>query len=232
MLKVTHPTQIRVLRTLVFEESLSYSELNRIAEPEMSSDNFNFHLKKLISQGIISKEDSHYFIADKGLEYASRIDLQETLVFQQPKVAIALGIFKDESENEFLLNQRLYQPLKNTWGMHTEKMRIGDRWEDVISRCLKNETGITSYKHKQVGISHLIRESDSLVLAHVVHHIFKIYPTNTEEIIFETDQVRNLWVKTEDVYDCTPTTPTFLKLFKEIVENEIVFMESEIEGRI
>lgn len=232
MHKVTHPIQIKTLVSLVYSESLHFSELNASAAAEMTSDNFTFHLRKLQSLGLVEKDGDMYFLADKGVEYASRIDLKSSHVHKQPKCSISIAIYKDESEKEVLLAQRKYQPLRDTWGIHTEKMRLGDTFEEAIRRCLKSETGIQDYTYKWAGVSHLIRYNDGVLLADVVHNLFRIYPQSLDTLELETKEIRNEWCKVGDVSKKSPTTPTFQEVFKAMREQEIVFQERVVEGRI
>lgn len=231
MVKITHPTQTEILKALIYEERLSFSDLNRIAAPEMSSDNFNFHIKRLIELGIIEKKGTEYFLDDKGVEFSSRIDLKERRVFKQPKLSIALGIFEDRTEKKILLTQRKYQPLKGFWGFHTEKMRFGEVWNDAISRCLLKETGILEFETQPFGVTHLLREDDGVVLADVIHLQFKIFPNEKSPIFFESEEVINEWVGVENVTTNYKTTSTFKVIFQKMLEDESIFHETIVHGR-
>lgn len=64
-MEITHPTQIKILQTLIEDISLGFAQLNKQADPSMTSDNFNFHLKELQAKGILNKADKKYALTNK-----------------------------------------------------------------------------------------------------------------------------------------------------------------------
>lgn len=231
-MEITHPTQIKILQALIEEITLGFSELNKQSDPEMTSDNFNFHIKELLAKGILSKDNRKYTLTNKGVEYAARIDLSANHIFKQPKTAVAIGVFKDRSQKEILLGQRKYQPLKNSWSFHTEKTRFGETYQETITRCLLNETGLTEFEFDPVGSSHMMRKDKDIYIADVIHIMFKVFPKSFDGLKFETEFIHNEWFETSDLNAISPTTPTFLKLFKKMLNNEIIVEENLELGRI
>ena len=231
-MKITHPTQINILKALTTNGASGYSDLNKAAEPEMTSDNFNFHLKKLAQLGAVHKDGQIYKLTDKGLEFASRIDLDATHIFKQPKVSVAVAIFRDRRCNELLLSQRKYQPLQDYWSFHTEKMRFGEKYSDTIERCLLSETGLSEFEYEPIGSSHLLREHDGEFISDVIHILFKVFPKSFDELQMETEFIKNSWVPASEASKVTPTTQTFLKILKQTLDADPIFEESLVSGRL
>ena len=52
-----HPIQANILLSLLFKTKVRFTELNSLKVP---SDQFNFHLKRLLETSLIEKTNSHY----------------------------------------------------------------------------------------------------------------------------------------------------------------------------
>ena len=50
-----HSVQVTILRHLLFKPHATFSELQK--STDLTSDHFNFHIKKLIEEGFVEKGD-------------------------------------------------------------------------------------------------------------------------------------------------------------------------------
>lgn len=139
-----HKTQIAILRYLLFVPAAGFAELQKATE--LSSDHFNFHVKKLLDEGYVEKTGRGYKLSNKGKEYANRMDTDENEIEKQPKIGVAITLERTgtSGEREFLFQQRKKNPYYDFWGRPTGKVRWGESIIDTANRELKEETGLTA----------------------------------------------------------------------------------------
>lgn len=139
-----HPAQAAILRHLLFSAASGFAEMQK--STELTSDHFNFHIKKLQSEGYVSKDGSQYRLTGKGKEYANRMDTDDNQIEKQPKVSIAITLERTgaDGQREFLFQQRKKNPYFDFWGRVGGKMRWGETIIEAANRELMEETGLTA----------------------------------------------------------------------------------------
>jgi ADP-ribose pyrophosphatase YjhB (NUDIX family) len=140
----THPAQVAILRHLLFTPQSSFADLQKTTD--LTSDHFNFHIKKLIEEGYVGKQEKFYKLTGKGKEYTNRMDTDENEIERQPKVSIVVTLERKNTvgEREFLYQQRLKNPYYGFWGRLGGKMRWGETVIEAANRELLEETGMTA----------------------------------------------------------------------------------------
>lgn len=191
-----HPTQVAILRALLFRPAAGFAELQKASA--LSSDHFNFHLKKMIGQNLVDKNrDGHYTLTVTGKEYANRFDTDARVVERQPKVAILLVI--ENNDGKWLCQQRLKQPFYGFWGRPTGKVRYGETILEGAARELLEEAGITATLEFK-GIYHKMDyavESGQLLEDKI---FFTVYGTDPQgEFQEEFEGGRNAWFSAEEI---------------------------------
>ena len=102
-----HEAQMKILRQLLLSPSANFATLQK--STDLTSDHFNFHLKKLVDVGYVEKrDDGHYVLSRAGKEYANRMDTDDNVIEKQPKISV--GLIIENSEGKFLAQQRRKQP--------------------------------------------------------------------------------------------------------------------------
>lgn len=137
-----HPAQVAILRHLLFTPEAGFAELQKATG--LSSDHFNFHIKKLIEEAYIVKTAKAYALTHKGKEYANRMDTDENEIEKQPKISVAITLERRgaKGEREFLFQQRKKNPYFDFWGRVGGKIRWGESIIEAAKRELKEETGL------------------------------------------------------------------------------------------
>lgn len=136
-----HEVQLAVLRYLLFHPAATFAELQKTSD--LTSDHFNFHIKKLLESQLVEKVTGEYRLTPTGKEYANRLDTDDNTIEKQPKVSVALIIERtNDGKQEFLVQQRLKHPYFGFWGRLGGKVRWGESFEEAAKRELKEETGL------------------------------------------------------------------------------------------
>jgi ADP-ribose pyrophosphatase YjhB (NUDIX family) len=136
-----HAAQKSILRHLLFTPSAGFAELQK--PTGLTSDHFNFHIKKLIEAHLVEKLSDGYKLSQIGKEYANRMDTDDHEIERQPKVSVALLVERYvDGRREFLFQQRLKNPYFGFWGRLGGKVRWGENLTEAASRELTEETGL------------------------------------------------------------------------------------------
>lgn len=191
-----HRAQVEILHALLFRPVANFAQLQKASG--LSSDHFVFHLKKMIEQGVVSKNaNGHYELTIAGKEYANRFDTDERVVERQPKVAVLLLIERDDGR--MVCQQRLKQPYYGYWGRPTGKIRWGETILETAARELMEETGLEADLTLR-EIYHKIdrqKETGELLEDKI---FFTVHGANPRgELQKEFDGGRNAWFTLEEV---------------------------------
>lgn len=193
-----HEAQMKILRHLLLSPSAGFAELQK--QTGLSSDHANFHIKKLVDEGYMTKDaDEKYILTRLGKEYANRMDTDDNVIEKQPKISVALIV--EDDQGRLLAQQRLKQPYYGFWGRPTGKIRWGERMLEAAARELMEETGLTAdlsvagFYHKMDydKDSHELLEDKIFVL---------VYGTNPAgELIVDGEGHHNEWLSDEALYE-------------------------------
>ncbi len=146
MMQELHRLQTRVLYELAHHQARRFSEL--MAVTELTSDDFKFHLRKLIKLGLVIKDDDGaYQLTPVGKELANRFDYDQRVLKYQPKLTTAVYLRRTRPKtgaSEYLFQQRLRQPFYGWWGVIGEPVLWGESFEVAAARGLKEHTGLVA----------------------------------------------------------------------------------------
>ena len=148
-----HDAQTSILRELLFTPSAGYANLQK--PTGLTSDHFNFHIKRLCEIGYVERIDKgQYRLTSRGKEYANKLDTDANTLERQPKVAVILAVEKIEKGSQLILMQeRLKQPYFGFWGLPSGKIRWGETIMETAARELMEEAGIKA-EFRIAGVYH------------------------------------------------------------------------------
>lgn len=192
-----HEAQMKLLRQLLLSSTSKFSELAKASE--LSSDHVNFHIKQLISSGLVEhvpKSYGEYRLTIKGKEYANRMDTDEKIIEKQPKLSVVLDIIN--GKNEHLQQERLKHPYYGYWGRPTGKIRWGETILEAAARELKEETGLKA-DLEIMGFFHKLDYDAEGDLLEDKYFCLVQGKNPSGEMLPESDGQRNEWMN-EDEY--------------------------------
>ncbi len=126
-----------ILKELIHNPKASFSDL---WNKEMPSNEFTYHLNKLIEEGLILKtEDKKYSLTAIGQRLESEIDGKTGKKREKPFVALLLVVKRN---NQYLLYHRLKEPFYNVYGFPGAKLDFGETILEGAKRELFEETNM------------------------------------------------------------------------------------------
>lgn len=191
-----HPAQIEILRQLLFSKDASFSALCK--ETNLSSDHFNFHIKKLLDLALVTKNEKKlYSLTTEGKEYANQLDTQKRKIEKQPKSSVLLLIERKDpetGETQFLQQQRLKQPWYEYFVYVTGKIGWGESIYETATRELEEETGLSCVDFTLIAISH---ERDftldkSKILEDKIFYV--LHCKDPSGKLIQPKEARNIWM--------------------------------------
>ncbi|HSW78347.1 MAG TPA: NUDIX domain-containing protein [Candidatus Chromulinivoraceae bacterium] len=222
----THEAQVAILRHLLFRPQAAFSELQKATE--LTSDHFNFHIKKLIDEGYVEKLEKHYRLTHKGKEYANRMDTDENEIEKQPKISVAITLERqnEQGEREFLFQQRKKNPYFDFWGRMGGKVRWGESVIEAADRELKEETGLEAkFEYKLLYHKRDFSKTTGKLLEDKI--FLCVYATEFDgELIEEFEGGINRWMTVEEFHK-VPKRFTSVDEFMELMDNGEAFAERE-----
>ncbi|HEV7449390.1 MAG TPA: NUDIX hydrolase [Candidatus Paceibacterota bacterium] len=141
--KNIHEIQGQILKDMLLRESARFSDLR---PKGVSSDQFTFHIKKLVDDGVLNKRgDGSYELTLAGKEYANRFDIDSGPVKleKQGKLGVLVVAYRDtKTGRQYVMQQRLKHPFYGFHGFITGKIKIGESVIETAQRELEEETGL------------------------------------------------------------------------------------------
>ena len=219
-----HEIQAGILVHLLMHPLARFSELNTGKIP---SDQFNFHLKKLVDEGLITKEKGRYKLTPSGKEFANRFDTDIKQIERQAKVSVLVCCIKKRKGTlKYLIQKRLKQPYFGYHGFFGGKIRWGETVSETASRELKEETGLRGII-KLAGVKHKMDYSeDDELLEDKFFFIFTVTGLSGK-LIEKSEGGENIWLTKEEIKKLPNQFDGFDTTFKIVEAINLQFEEKK-----
>jgi len=213
-----HKIQMLILRELLFRPNSRFSDLNIQG---LSNDHFSYHIKVLIQDKYVTKNDSKYSLTNKGKEFANRMDTENTEIEKQPKVAVIIVATKSiNGKKHLLVQERTKEPYFGYYGFITGKVRFGEKVSETARRELKEESGLEdgTILIKRIVHDHVVLEDNGDLVEDKMFYVILI--KNPKGDLVDTRNGKNKWV----------TVERFKKLKKKYYNEDNIYFISQSKG--
>lgn len=152
-----HDIQRAILKKLQFSPKLRYLELK--PDSKIENNQFDFHLKRLLTLGYISKEGTLYDLTVQGKQFITGFDTHKGTE-EKPALNAAwiICIRTQDNEREFLVYTRKKQPFFGCQGFLTGKVKQGETVVEAAIRELHEEANLDGTPSIK-GVVHFISSS-------------------------------------------------------------------------
>lgn len=224
-----HPIQINILKVLLFNPEARFTDINALG---ITSDHFNFHVKRLLDLGLVDKkEDGLYRLTNNGKEYANRFDVDgdQIKVEKQGKITVIVACERGAGKSkEYLIQQRLKEPFYGYHGFMTGKVKWGETVEETAKRELEEETGLEA-DLVLVRVKHRMDYNEDKTLLED-KFFFEFQGKNIKGSLKESiTGGKNMWLTKQEIL----LLPDLFLGMKEYLETspsgQLVFVEEKVE---
>lgn len=166
-IEIHHHIQKHIIGILMFRSVARFRDLRPL---KTDTNLFSYHLKLLLKQGIVVKQDGGYSLSQKGMSYVDRVSTEKFTIRSQPKIISMLVI--QNSSGDVLLQKRTKQPYIDAWTLPYGKVHIDDSTvEAAASREAFEKLGLANQSLSHAGDCYIrVRHGNELIsttLAHV-----------------------------------------------------------------
>lgn len=172
-----HPIQNHILKQLISGDSRRFKELKPLGT---ESNQFVYHLNKLIGQKYVLKISRGYKLASAGKLYIDKLSLKTFFPRFQPKI-VTLVICQN-SKGEVLVTKQRRQPFFDLLGFPYGKIHFGESIYEAAKRELKEKTNLDCMNLKHCGDAYLTIKDEGEIVSHMLCHVFKGQINRTQEL--------------------------------------------------
>lgn len=183
----------RIIKKLIHAKNSSFNEL---WGKKGESNNFSYHLGKIVEKGLVEKKEGKYSLTEEGHKMSAFVEGDTGERAEFPTITIVLIVKKG---NKFLCQKRLKQPFYGVWGFPSGKINFGQNLFECAKRDLEEETGLKSSEWKLKALEQVKTFEDKKMLFH--HYIFHLMTEQAKGKLKEkTHKAENKWMTIDEYY--------------------------------
>lgn len=217
--------QNHILLELTLHQTRRYSELR---PQDVEGNLFMYHLKGLIREGLVSKEDQAYTLSDRGLRFIGTYSLKIGRTRQQPKILTA--VVAQNKKGDHLFTRWGRQPNIGQISFPHGMMHYGQDVKSMAAHELAEKAGLEATL-SYIGDVYVRGMQADIVDRHMLVHVFEaanIHEGSTE--FMQPEVYESFWADLKDL-DRSKFVPGFFEIatiaqnrkdtpfFEEIVVN-------------
>jgi 8-oxo-dGTP pyrophosphatase MutT (NUDIX family) len=116
-----HHIQRHIVGYLMTHEHARFRDMR---PPRTDTNLFSYHLKLLLKNDFVVKDEQGYTLGHRGMQYVDRVQQDKMVVRTQPKIITMLLV--QDGYGKVLLQKRTKQPYINSWTLPYGKIHIDD----------------------------------------------------------------------------------------------------------
>lgn len=221
--QILHNTQRDILRKLLVVQVARFKDL----KPKgMESNIFMYHLKTLIKEGYITKNDNGYEMTSKGKHFVDRANLDSLHIRVQPKLITIIVLQREDGKLAIL--ERLHQPFIGFKGFPSGKVHYGESLLGAAERELNEKTGLQSAL-KLRGNFVMRFYLNEEVVNHIVGYVFYGTTPKSTPLDYKADYFRSHWGEKEELFrdNRFKGHPELFELLENTPNDQLFFAEHE-----
>ena len=195
-MKELNNIQTEILRKFMYNEKLKY---NQIWDKNIcTSSNFDYHLKILINNGILKKQNDYYILTSEGTSLVTSID--GVSIKNKKKSIVCSFILAVNDNNKILFSIRKKQPYFDHLNIPGGKQEYGEFSDFTGKREFEEETGLKcDTKLMMITEKMTINLDENNSVEHQILGYFYLGYNIKGKLIKKTREGNNIWIKLEDL---------------------------------
>lgn len=161
-----HHIEQQILKDLAY---LGQASFGRLKPDTLMNNAFDYHLKALIRDKLIVKNDGKYKLSPEGLSYVDKLSFKTNQPRVQPKT-IALFLLKNK-QGQYLLAKRKTEPFIGKLEFISGKRHFGEPPEVHVGRELAEQLG-AGLDVQYLGLADVRSSLDGQIVSHVTAFVY------------------------------------------------------------
>lgn len=161
-----HHIEQSILRQLAYSGRASFSQLK---PDDIMNNAFDYHLKALIRDKLVAKNDGNYQLTAAGLEYIDKLSFKTGKPRSQPKLVAILAL--QNSRGQWLMAERKVEPYLGQLMLPSGKQHYGESPANHIIRELDEQVGQAVAVERR-GFADVRISRDGHLVSHVAGHVY------------------------------------------------------------
>lgn len=180
----------KILKKFSKSQGLKFNDI----KGDLASNKISYHLKKLVTEGYLKKEQDHYILTDEGEERLCYLESKDKQI-KQPIHDVFLLPYKN---GRYVIQKRTKRPFLGIKIPIGARIRKGDSIFETASKKLEKDTGLKGDLHYKGIIDVKTFKQGELFL----HHILNVFFIDNLEgdLIPSTQKGDNFWMSEKEYY--------------------------------